>query len=110
MNKKTLISLEQICECLHVDTQIVIEFADFGLYPLVSVEGEFAIETRNFERVERVISLYQTFGINKEGIDIILELREEIANLQEQIKVLQSGTEQLKIGFAQGLQIEINEY
>lgn len=110
MNKKMVITLGQVCECFKVDIQTVRDLAEFGLYPIVSLDGEFAIEISHLDRVERVISLNQTLGINKEGIDIILDLREEISTLQEQIKVLQNGTEQWKSGFARGRLVEVVDY
>jgi len=96
MSNETIITLEQFCECYDIDPSIVRDFADFGLYPVVAFKGKFAIETRHLDRIERVLSLHRTLGINKEGIDIILELRAEITRLQQVAEESQKELSRLK--------------
>jgi len=96
MNRETAITLRQVCECYDIDPLIVRDFAEFGLYPLSDVDGEFSIEVRYLERVEHVLSLHRTLGVNKEGIDIILELRAEITRLQEEREEIQNEVRKLK--------------
>jgi len=96
MNRETVITLRQVCECYGIDPLIVRDFADFGLYPLSVVDGEFSIEVRYLERVEHVLSLHRSLGVNKEGIDIILELRAEITKLQDEIEKKQIEVSGLK--------------
>ena len=96
MSKETVITLRQVCEWYHIDPAIVRDFADFGLYPLNVVDGEFSIEIRYIERVEHVLSLHRSLGVNKEGIDIILELREEITRLQLVMEESQHEVRKLK--------------
>lgn len=118
MKEESIITFRQLCEYLNVDFETVQELGEYGLYPVVSLEGESGIEIRNLGRAERVISLYQTLGINKEGIDIILDLREKIAGLQAQVDGLQDEVERLKANLGEedpellkelGLLIEIGE-
>ena len=93
---QTIITLSRVCEYFHIDIKIAREFADFGLYPIVFFEGEPAIETHSIDRLKKIISLYQALGINKEGIDVVLDLREKISGLQEEIEFLQNEVEKLK--------------
>jgi len=86
MSVQTVITLQQVCEWYDFNIDIARDFADFGLYPVIPVEGGYGIEDRHLERVERVISLHRSLGVNKEGIDIILELRAEITRLQEEVE------------------------
>lgn len=88
MSEKIIITIQQISECYDIEPELIREFADFGLYPVISRDGESGIENRYLDRVERIISLYRSLGVNKEGIDIILELREEISRLQVQVEEL----------------------
>jgi len=97
MSGKIIITFRQIGDCYDIDPELVREFAEFGLYPVVASEGETGIEKRYLDRVERVISLYRSLGVNKEGIDIILELREEISRLQEREEELQREEQKLKM-------------
>ncbi len=113
-----MITLTQICEYFNVEIEIVRDFAEFGLYQTLVCDGEIGIEIANFDRLWKIISLYQSLGVNKEGIEIILELREKISDLQEQIDSLQNKTEKLRYDLfkegpeelsVRGLLIEIDE-
>lgn len=118
MSTQTVITLRQLCGCFSIDIGIVREFADFGLYPVVTIEGETGIEARYLDRLERIISLYQTLGINKEGIEIILDLRGKISDLQDHVDELRNEVQKLKHYFGTddpellkrlGLLIEIDD-
>lgn len=96
MNERTGITLRQVCEYFHVDFEVVRGFAEFGLYPTVSCDGELGIDTRNLDRLKRIISLYQALGINKEGIEVILDLGERISGLQREVGTLRDEVERLR--------------
>ncbi len=96
MKRQTAIALSQICDYYHIDIELVRTFSDFGLYPTVVVDGETGIETKHLDRLEQIISLHQALGINKEGIDVILELREKISGLQDEIGFLRNEIDTLK--------------
>jgi len=93
---QTIITLNHICDYFHIDIEIVRDFAEFGLYPIVFFEGEPAIEIHDIDRLKKIISLHQVLGINKEGIDVVLDLREKISGLQEEVEFLQNEVEKLK--------------
>ena len=82
---RTMLDLGRICDLLKVDLALVMDFADFGLYPTIVLEGRMGIEAQNLERLKSVISLHQALGINKEGIEVILELRARVADLQSEV-------------------------
>lgn len=118
MSERIIITIQQISECYGIEPELIREFADFGLYPVVSQGGESGIENQYLDRVERIISLYRSLGVNKEGIDIILELREEISRLQGQVEELQREAQKIKslLGYedpetlrTRGLFIEIDD-
>ena len=96
MNMQTTISLSQVCDYFHIDLELVRDFADFGLYPTVLFDDEIAIEAQSLDRLKRVISLNQSLGINKEGIEIVLDLRERISTLQDEVDLLQNEVSKLK--------------
>lgn len=117
MKRQTTITLSQICEYYRIDIELVRAFSEFGLYPTVVLDGETGVETKHLDRLEQIISLHQALGINKEGIDVILELWEKISGLQDEVGFLQNEMEKLKqqlwnaepeILESSGLLIEIN--
>jgi chaperone modulatory protein CbpM len=115
---QTGITLRQVCDYFRIDLELVRDFAEFGLYPTVLFEGEIGIETQNLHKLKKVISLHQALGINKEGIEAILNLGEQVAGLQKEVGLLQNEVEKLKrqAGIAEpevlkrlGLLIEISD-
>jgi len=118
MSVQAVITLRQVCDHFHVDFELVRDFAEFGLYPTVLCDGEIGIEARNLEKLKRIIGLYQALGINKEGIEVILELGEQISGLQREVEALQDeverwrrhwGTERPQDPKGLGLLIEIDD-
>lgn len=96
MTDQRIITLTQISEYFHVDIEVIKDFAEFRLYPTLERDGETGIDVANLGRLWKIISLYQSLGINKEGIDIILDLRDRISELQEQVEALRHMTEKLR--------------
>jgi hypothetical protein len=95
MNKK--IKLDQVCDYFQLDINLVREFADFGLYPTIDLEGETGLDTKYLDQLREVVSLHQALGINKEGIDVILELRTRVSTLQRTIKKLEHDNKKLRL-------------
>ena len=87
MRRRRPIPLDQVCIRFRIESETVREFADFGLYPVVQEDGESAIDAEYLDRLKRIVSLHRNLGINKEGIDIILELRDRITKLQDELEL-----------------------
>jgi chaperone modulatory protein CbpM len=102
MTTRTIITLGQVCEYYRVDLELIRDFADFGLYPTVSLDGELGIEERSLPRLEKVISLHQALGINKEGIDVVLDLKARIESLQGDVELLRSEVAALRLSARDG--------
>jgi len=96
MSMRTAITLSQVCDYLGADMELIREFADFGLYPTVLLDNEVGVETRDLERLERIISLHRALGINKEGIEAVLALRERVSELEAEVRALRAETQRLK--------------
>lgn len=96
MDRRAVIAIRQVCDYYHIDLELVRDFSEFGLCPTVILDGELGIEAENLDKLEEMITLHQALGINKEGIDIILELRAKISGLQEEVEALQSEVDRLK--------------
>ena len=88
MKRQTMIALSEVCDFYHIDIEVIRDFSEFGLYPLAIVDGEAEIEAKYLDKLDAIIGLHRALGINKEGIDVILELREKISALQDEIESL----------------------
>jgi chaperone modulatory protein CbpM len=58
------------------------EFVELGLLPVADVPDMIQVEP---EHLARLVRLHQDLSINKEGIDVILAMRERLLELQEEV-------------------------
>jgi hypothetical protein len=96
MKDSGVITLSLACEYFRVDPGLVRDFADFGLIPVEVIHDEDVIEASNLDRLRKIISLHESLGINKEGIEVILGLRERISGLEEEVGALREEVARLK--------------
>ncbi len=97
MKSQTRISLHQFCDYVRVDFKIVREFAEFGLCPVIITDNDIEIETRNLQRLKKIVNLHKALGINKEGIEIILSLEEQVGDLQKEVEILQGELKKMRL-------------
>ena len=90
------VSLDQVCRYFNIELEIMSGFAEFGLFPVIRDEGETSVEIRSLERMAEIVSLHQALGINKEGIEVILNLRGQIDRLKDEAQRLQFALESMK--------------
>jgi hypothetical protein len=118
MTTQTGITLRQVCAHFSIDFELVRDFAEFGLYPTVVLDGEIGIEMRDLDKLGKCISLYRSLGVNKEGIEAILSLGEQVSGLQKEVEHLRHelgklkrhlGREEPEVLKRLGLLIEISE-
>ena len=118
MRSQNTLSLDQVSRYFNIEIEIVSDFAEFGLFPTIYDDGKPGVEPQNLNKLAEIVSLYQALGVNKEGIEVVLKLRERILGLEDEIARLQSAVERLKILAAnedleelnrRGLLIEIDD-
>lgn len=79
------ITIEEFAEFHQVTAKLVYEFADFGLIEVKQIEKKPFIVADQLDKCERAIRLHRDLGVNKEGIEIILEMREKHAEMQKEL-------------------------
>jgi hypothetical protein len=79
------ITIEEFADFHKVTTKLVYEFADFGLIEISRVEKKPCIVSKYFDKCERAIRLHRELGVNKEGIEIILDMRQKQTELQNEL-------------------------
>ena len=86
------ISLRHISEIYRIDFALVLEWGEFGLYPM-GVEPDPSVDLPTMETLKRIISLHRALGVNKEGIEVILGLTQKIAGLEQELRSVRTKLE-----------------
>jgi len=112
------ISIEEFSSQHGIEVTLIREFAEFGLLHTHFEQNLECLMAEDVVHVQRLIRLYQDLGINKEGIDIILSMREQILSMQEELETLRYKAQRLEqernlrlmdLPYTQGLIIDLDE-
>lgn len=90
------IEIEKFCTHHGVQVTLVREFADFGLVHLQEQEKKAVVPEEEIEKLERMIRLHSELGINKEGLEIILNMRDQLLNLNSELETIRYRLKQLE--------------
>jgi chaperone modulatory protein CbpM len=90
------IAIEEFCSYHGVEVMLVREFADFGLVQLHKAENQEFVPDEEVSRLERMLRLSQELGVNLEGIEVILQMREELKQLRREAAQLRYRIGQLE--------------
>ena len=90
------IAIEEFCSHHGVQVTLVREFADFGLVHLQEQEQKAFVPEEEIEKLERMIRLHSELGINKEGLEIILNMRDQLVSLNSELETIRYRLRQLE--------------
>ena len=82
---KQLISIRKICEIYQIPDQFFDELNTFGLLKVYHDSTEPMIAENELPRLEKLMRLYFDLNINMEGIDVILNLLNQMETIQEEL-------------------------
>jgi predicted transcriptional regulator len=68
---------------------LIEELEDFGLIELINENGLKYIDAGHLQQVQKVIQFHNELQINKEGIEVILNLLERMKLQNDELKYLQ---------------------
>ena len=89
MEAQELIIIEVFCTQYNVELSLINELNEFGLIEVVQDKGVKYIHIDKLPEVERVIRFHNELNINKEGIEVILNLLNRIDKISQQRRYLQ---------------------
>ncbi len=87
MNTDNLIRIEYFCEQYNVEFSFVNALKESGLINFVVVEESSYLSAEDLKEIEKLIRLHYELGVNIEGIDVIANLLNQIAGLQQELTV-----------------------
>jgi hypothetical protein len=85
MKTDHLIRIEQFCEHYKVEFSFINTLHELGLINVVVVDDSTYLPVDDLREIEKLVHLHYELGINIEGIDVISNLLNQIANLQEEL-------------------------
>lgn len=90
MNTKDIISIHKVCSLYDIPDTFIDELSDFELIDLIDFQNEKYIYKNHLKDLERIVHLRYELNINPEGIDVISNLLNRIAQLEDEIKNLRN--------------------
>ncbi|WP_432670849.1 chaperone modulator CbpM [Flavobacterium sp. SM2513] len=88
MEQQDLIIIDVFCKEYHVEINLIEELEDFGLIEIHQDNGLKYIQITHLPQVEKVIRFHNELNINKEGIEVVLNLLERLNQLNEDVRHL----------------------
>lgn len=90
MDKTTLISIDILCEQHQIDNQLLVSLQEFGLIAIVFENEKAYVAEHELAILEKIICFHNDLQINKEGIEVIFRLLEEVKARQDEITILKN--------------------
>lgn len=88
METQELIIIDLFCQEYQIEINFLHDLEAFGLVQIIIKEEQKYIDKNQLATLEKIIRLHKDLGINKEGIDIILNLLENEKQLISEINYL----------------------
>jgi DNA-binding transcriptional MerR regulator len=96
MASTVYITIKEFSDQYGVQQELIREFMDFGLITAHRQQESDCLLAEDTEYVARLFRLYRDLGINKEGIDIIMSMREQLIRLHDELSKLRYKTHRLE--------------
>jgi len=96
MKTHQFIELREVSERYRIDFEVCRQFAEFGIVTTTVENNTLYIEPEDVPTLRHAVSLYRDLGVNTEGIDVILAMRQRIIQLQDEVDHLTRRAERLE--------------
>jgi len=87
---KQFISIHKVCESYQVPDSFIEALQQFELIPLKHQADELMIDPEILPDLEKIMRLHFDLNINMEGIDVIINLLQQIEELKDEIQGLKN--------------------
>ena len=90
METQELIIIDVVCQEYQIEINLINDLESFGLIETIVHNENKYLDKNQLVHVEKIIRLHNDLNINKEGIEIILDLLEKEKQLLLEIKYLKN--------------------
>ncbi|MGV3526309.1 MAG: chaperone modulator CbpM [Candidatus Sericytochromatia bacterium] len=85
MSERHWIAIQELCNWYALDPQVLLDFAEEGLFTLYIEQEVGYLDASELSEVESLIRLFQRFAIPAEGLDVIRHLRRQVQELRTEL-------------------------
>ncbi|MFC4740111.1 chaperone modulator CbpM [Flavobacterium ponti] len=90
METQELIIVDVFCQEYQIEINFIQDLEAFGLIQIIVQEEQKYLDRNQLATLEKIIRLHNELNVNKEGIDIILNLQEKENQLLNEINYLKN--------------------
>lgn len=90
MKTDKLILINELCRHYEIELSFIERICDIGLLEATQVEDHIYLSVDHVVQLERIIRIHTELEVNVEGIDVILNLLDQIEDLKMQVSTLQN--------------------
>ncbi|MFD2907792.1 chaperone modulator CbpM [Flavobacterium ardleyense] len=88
MENQELIIIDVFCKEYQIEINFIHDLEEFGLIQIVKHQEKNYLDKNQLVFIEKILRLHNDLNINKEGIEIILDLQEKENQLLSEINYL----------------------
>jgi len=90
MESKELIIVDVFCKECQIEMTLIEELEDFGLIEIIQDQGLKYIYTDHLPHLQKIIHFHNELNINKEGIEVVLNLLERLNQQTQKLKYFEA--------------------
>lgn len=88
METQELVIVEVFCREYQIELTLIEDLEDFGLIETIVHQEDKYVNKNQLADIEKIIRLHNELNINKEGIEIILDLLNKVNHINNEVKQL----------------------
>jgi DNA-binding transcriptional MerR regulator len=88
MPEEHFISIQEAADVCAVEVTVLREWAEYGIITVLSRGTRAGVNTNELRDIKRIAALSKDLGVNTEGIEIILSMRNRILELSRELAAL----------------------
>jgi hypothetical protein len=88
MKNTKFIPIRDVSNYYHIEISLLKDFANGELINIRIEDQTECVLSEDLEQIKRIIDLYKGLGVNKEGIEIIMSMRDQIIAMDEENTLL----------------------
>ena len=90
MNKEKLILIDLFCQHHNIEVNFISALKEYGMIKIIIIEEKEYFSLNQLPSIEKIIRLHNDLEINLEGIDVIINLLNQIDDFKSQLIVTQN--------------------